>query len=277
MNDAVLKARSFLFAPGNRPDRFLKAVQSGADSVILDLEDAVPEPCKDHARRSVAQKWRELQAASKTPVLIRTNAFGSEAWNEDVELLHALPGLAGIVLPKAESAEDLIEVRSKFPALLTLPLIESARGWAALGEIAHAPGVARLALGHLDFISDTGMSPGAEEHELGPLRFAVAIHTRLAGLAAAIDGVTVQTDDDAAISSDTLRARRYGFGGKLCIHPRQISRVHAAFGPSPEERLWAERVLTAAAKSSGGAVLVDGRMVDRPVVLKAKALLAIST
>ena len=277
MNDAVLTARSFLFAPGNRPDRFLKAARSGADAIILDLEDAVPENCKAHARCSIAQEWRELQAASQVPILIRIHAFGTDAWHEDVALLHGLAGLAGIVLPKAESAEDLIAMRSEYPTLWTLPLIESARGWAAMGEIARAPGVGRLAIGHLDFISDTGMSPGSEEIELGPLRFAIAMHTRLAGLAAAIDGVTVQTNDDAAVISDTLRARRYGFGGKLCIHPRQIQRVHAAFSPSQDERIWAERVLMAAANSSGGAVQVDGRMVDRPVILKAKSLLASST
>lgn len=274
MTDAILTARSFLFVPGDRPERLLKAVQSGADAIIVDFEDAVNENNKDHARRSTAQKWREMQSAADVPILIRVNAFGSEAWKEDVEILHALPGLAGIVLPKTESSEELIAVHSHFPVLPILPLIESARGWASLGEISQAPGVARLVLGHLDFISDTGMSPSPDESELAPLRFAIVMHARLARLAAPVDGVTVQTEDADAVMRDTLRARRFGFGGKLCIHPRQVPGIHAGFRPSAVERQWAERVLSAAAEANGAAVLVDGRMVDRPVILKAQTLLA---
>lgn len=274
MNEAILTARSFLFVPGDRPERFIKAAESGADAVILDLEDAVPVSRKDIARRAIATEWNSLSTASRTPILIRTHAVSSAAWFEDVALLRVLTNLSGIVLPKTESAEDLNIVRSVFSNLMTIPLIESAQGWAALSQIARSPSVGRLAIGNLDFVSDTGLSPGLDENELGPLRFAVAMHTRLAGLASAIDGVTVQTDDAAAINRDTQRARRYGFGGKLCIHPRQVSSIHAAFAATRDEQLWAERVIAATTNSSGGAVLVDGKMVDRPVFLKAKSILA---
>ena len=98
--------------------------------------------------------------------------------------------------------------------------------------------------------------------------------SRLAALDSPVDGVSTAIDDAAALAADTRRARRLGFGAKLCIHPRQVAAVHAAFAPTADELAWAERVVAAAAASSGGAVAVDGRMVDRPVLLRAQALLS---
>jgi citrate lyase subunit beta/citryl-CoA lyase len=118
------------------------------------------------------------------------------------------------------------------------------------------------------------MSWSEGEPELVPLRFAVSIATRLANLAPAIDGVTVQTDDEPRLASDAQRARRFGFGGKLCIHPKQVAAVHAAFAPAEEEVAWAKRVVEADAASGGRAVKVDGKMVDAPVVATARAILA---
>jgi citrate lyase subunit beta/citryl-CoA lyase len=129
-------------------------------------------------------------------------------------------------------------------------------------------------VGHIDFMADTGITCDEAESELLPLRFAVAMATRLASLAPAIDGVTVQTGDEGRLRIDTLRARRLGYGGKLCIHPRQPAGVHAAFAPSEQEVTWAQRVVDADAQSGGAAVQLDGRMVDTPVVLQARRTLA---
>jgi citrate lyase subunit beta/citryl-CoA lyase len=157
-----------------------------------------------------------------------------------------------------------------------LPLIESAAGLDAVKPVAFAPGVLRLVVGHIDFMADTGISCDEAESELAPLRFAVAMATRLAGLAPAIDGVTVQTGDDARLRADTLRSKRLGFGGKLCIHPKQVAVVHDVLAPSEVELAWARRVLEADAASGGAAVQLDGRMVDLPVVLQARRTLALA-
>jgi len=269
----IRQARTLLFVPGDRPERFAKAATSGADAVVLDLEDAVPMAAKQAARDAVRAGWAGLQAHG-IPVVVRSNAWGSDEWAADLDCLQHLAGMAALMLPKAESADAVWKAHHDTGGVPILPLIESAAGYDAVKAIAAAPGCLRLVVGHIDFMADTGIACGDDQSELDPLRFAVAIATRLSGLAPAIDGVTVQLDDETILCSDTLRARRFGFGGKLCIHPRQVSGVHAAFAPGDDELAWARRVLAAEAAAGGGAVQLDGRMVDLPVVLRARRLLA---
>ena len=275
MNTATLlsEARTFLFVPGNRPERFEKAAQSGADAVVLDLEDSVPDGAKEVAREAIAAQWLELQR-SGIPVVVRINALGSEAAAADLAGIARLSGLAALMVPKAESSDALADVHHRLGGVPLVPLVESAAGLDALKALAAVAGVLRLAVGHIDFLADTGMSCDEDESELTPLRFAVAMATRLCNLAPAVDGVTVQTDDAPRLRADTLRARRFGFGAKLCIHPRQIAVVHEAFAPSPAEVAWARRVVEADRQADGAAVRLDGRMVDKPVVLQAQRILA---
>jgi citrate lyase subunit beta/citryl-CoA lyase len=268
---ALAQARSLLFVPGNRPERFEKAVRSGADAVILDLEDSVPLHEKDAARAAMQAHWTGLHALEAV-LLVRINAEGSKAWDADVEAMARLPGLAGVMLPKAESADTLQRLHARLGTVPLLPLIESAAGLDALKAIAAAPSVLRLVVGHIDFMADTGIGCDERESELAPLRFAVAMATRLSGLAPAVDGVTVQTGDVQRLREDTLRARRLGFGGKLCIHPKQPAIVHEAFAPTGQELEWARRVIEADANANGAAVQLEGRMVDAPVVLQARRL-----
>ena len=209
------------------------------------------------------------------PLVVRVNAADSAAWPQDLAALAGLQRLAAVMVPKAESPAAL---RQAHEALLR-------RGAAAVGRkrggirraaptSPRAPGVLRLALGHIDFMADTGLQCSDDERELAPLRFAMAMATRLQRLAPAIDGVTVAIDDADALREDTQRALRFGFGAKLCIHPRQVAGVHEAMAPSAEELDWARRVVAADAASGGAAVQLDGRMVDAPVVLQAQRLLA---
>ena len=274
---ALRLARTLLFVPGNRPERYAKALGSGADAVVLDLEDAVAPPDKAAARAAIAQAASELQAAA-VPVVVRVNTPTGATGLEDLQWWRATPALNGLaaMVPKAESAGDLARVREAMGggAAALLPLIESAAGWHALGEIAAAPGVVRLVLGHLDFQADTGLRCSPDEREIDPLRFAIAMHTRLQQLAPAVDGVTTAIDDEARLREDTQRALRFGFGAKLCIHPRQVQGVHAAMMPTEAEVAWARRVVAADEASGGAAVQLDGRMVDMPVVLQARRLLA---
>lgn len=271
----LANARSFLFVPGNRPERFEKAARSGADAIVLDLEDAVPPTGKAAARAAIEGAWTALLGIG-VPLVVRVNAadpaLGADA--DDLRLLARLDSIAGVMVPKAESAASLARVRAALPGVSMLPLIESATGYAAVDAIAGVGGVLRLVVGHIDFVADTGIRCADDEAELAPLRFAVAMATRIHRLAPAVDGVTASIDDEDRLRRDTHRALRFGFGAKLCIHPRQVPVVHEALAPSPQELDWARRVLDADAQVGGAAVQVDGKMVDLPVVLQARRLLA---
>lgn len=270
---ALADARSFLFVPGNRPERYDKAVSSGADAIVLDLEDAVPLAEKAQAREHMQFAWPRLMAAG-VPVVVRINLLGQGLGEEDLRWLARMPVPAGVMVPKAESAGSLRRLRSQLPDVPILPLIESAAGLGALAEIASAEGVLRLVLGHIDFMADMGILCGEDEVELASLRFAIAMATRGQMLATAVDGVTVAIQDDDLLRRDTRRALRFGFGAKLCIHPRQVAVVHQAVAPTAAEVDWARRVVAADAAAGGAAVQLDGRMVDRPVVLQARSTLS---
>ena len=272
MKNLLASARTFLFVPGTRAERFEKAVRSGADAVVLDLEDSVPLAEKLLARETIAGMWADLQMQG-VPLVVRINALHLQTGQDDLHWLSILNGLAGVMVPKAESASALAGVRAVLPMTPILPLIESAAGYTNVSGIAGAEGVLRLVLGHIDFMADTGLQCSEDEAELTPLRFAVAMATRSCQLPPAVDGVTVAIADDERLRHDTRRALRFGFGGKLCIHPRQIDIVHRTLAPTAEEVMWAQRVMEADEKSGGAAIQIDGRMVDLPVVLQARRLL----
>ncbi|VVE61843.1 aldolase [Pandoraea captiosa] len=265
--------RSWLFVPGNRPERFDKACASGADAVILDLEDAVAPADKLTARAQVAA-WIEASGeAISTPVYVRINAASTAWFEEDVSALAGLPKLSGLVVPKTEAAATLVQAaKGASPTLQLVPLIETAKAFAALGEIAAAPRVARLMFGTIDFQLDIGIEGDADE--LLYFRLQLTLASRVAGIAAPIDGVTTALDDAALIEASARRARALGFRGKLCIHPRQVAPVHAAFAWRDDEIAWAERVIAAADASGGAAVALDGKMIDAPVIAKAREILA---
>jgi citrate lyase subunit beta/citryl-CoA lyase len=256
--------RSYLFVPGNRPERFDKACAAGADAVIVDLEDAVPPGEKAAARASLAA-W----LSPGKPVLVRINAFDT-AWFEDDLQLCASPGVAGIVLPKAELEAAVARVAAA-GANAILPLIESGLGLWNAALLARLPRVERLVFGSIDYSLDLNIQ---ESHEtLLHARSQLVLASRVAGIAAPVDGVTASFDDPARVQADTLRARALGFGAKLCIHPKQVGPVHQAFAPTADELDWAAHVVAAAGAAQGGAVAVDGRMVDRPVILIAQQML----
>ena len=257
--------RSYLFVPGDRPERYMKALAAGADAVIIDLEDAVAPTAKEAARASL-RAWLTPQH----PVLVRINGADTPWFAEDMALA-GLPGVAGIVLPKAERREDIASLMQA-GARAVLPLIESALGFHRALDLARQPGVERLLFGSIDFSIDLGLTEGVET--LSYFRSQLVLVSRLAGILPPVDGVTTTLDDIDRITEDTRRARRHGFGGKLCIHPRQVAHVNAAFAPTAEEAAWAARVLLAVENTNGAAVALDGKMVDRPVMLQAQAIVA---
>lgn len=266
---------NFLFVPGTRPERFIKALDSGANGVILDLEDAVAQEDKESARAAIRAAWPTFSVDQKKRLVIRTNSPGSQFYSADLILAQELQ-VACLLIPKSESVDQINGAALVLENTAIIPMIETAVGLDRLREIANANQVLRLALGNLDLQADLGMVCDPQETELQTARYQIVLASRLAHIAPPIDGVTPSTDDLERITDDAERAKRMGFGGKLCIHPKQVPIVQAAFMPTEEEIHWAKRVIEADQASKGGAVKLDGKMIDRPVVILAKRTLAIA-
>jgi citrate lyase subunit beta/citryl-CoA lyase len=272
LSSPLALARSFLFVPGHRPERFAKALASGADAVIIDLEDAVPLDAKIAARDALLAAWPDFDAAQRARLLVRVNPFGTTWHQADLVAVANLTGLGAVMLPKAETPQHIAHA-AQTSGLPVLPLIESAEGLGQMDLMARTPGVLRLVLGHIDLQADLGLSCGPDEAELAPVRLALVVASRRAGLPSPVDGVTTATTNAEVLARDAQRSRRFGMGAKLCIHPAQVGGVHQALAPTEAECDWARRVLAAEVAAGGGAFSVDGKMVDPPVLLLARQIL----
>lgn len=256
---------SYLFVPGLRPDRILRALDCGADAVIVDLEDAVAPADKVMARHRVGQWLREHPGRE---VLLRINAVHTD-WHADDLGLAAMENVSAVVVPKAEDARTMPAIAGK----PLLPMIESAVGFANVAAIAGHPATNRLMFGTYDFRVDLALGDCAE----ALLHFAsgLVLASRVAGLAPPIDGVMADLNDERGWIAEAQRARALGFGGKLCIHPRQVAAVNEGFAPTDAEIAWAQKILGGAA---GAAVaVIDGQFVDRPILLRARFILQRAT
>lgn len=261
----IRTASTLLFVPADRPERFQKAAASRPGLVVLDLEDAVATANKESARNH-AVAW-----ARTNPCLVRINAAGSNEHEEDVRQLAGLP--CGIMLPKAETSSDARRIADALGGSGVVALIETARGILNAAAIAETEGVERLAFGSFDLAAELGVDPSDREALLAA-RSTLVLASARAGLPGPIDGVTAVIDTHTEIVDDAAYGRRLGFTGKLCIHPRQVPIVSDAFRPSEAELAWATSIV--AAKSDGVGV-VDGAMVDRPVIERAERILRSST
>lgn len=263
---------TYLFVPGNRPERFAKALASSADRVILDLEDAVAPTDKPMARAVIAAWVATLAAPERARLLVRINDAASGWHADDVSWLQP-SSILNIMLSKCEHPAQIAHVLAHLPeGAMVLPLIESARGVLAAMAIAQAQNVSRLAFGSLDFMLDLDLpGPG---FALDSAATTVALASRAAGLPAPIAGVTPELGADQ-VRADLSHARALGFGAKMCIHPSQVAVVREAFQPDAQSLAWAKRVLTHWQQSKGqGAIQLDGKMVDKPVLLRAERILA---
>lgn len=263
---AIANAQTFLFTPGNRPERFAKARESGADVVILDLEDAVPPGAKDMARQAVA-----ASLTPDHPVAVRINPADT-AWFDDDLALCRQPGIAAIVFPKAELGPGLQQCAGIAPVIA---LIETATGVEQIAQIARLPHVARLGLGAVDLALDLDIT--GSDRMFDPIRLAMTVASRAADIAAPVEGVTTDFRNADVVAADTQHARSCGFTAKLCIHPAQITPVKTALMPSAERIALAQRICAADNAAGGAAVSLDGQMIDRPIVARAHRLLATVT
>ncbi len=278
--------RSFLFAPGNHPRKVEKVFGVGADAVILDLEDAVAIAEKEATREAVIIAMKADRPCRK---YIRVNAIGTDWCTGDVEAVVSA-SLDGIVLPKVESASDLLTL----DAMITereqglgldlgstdlMPIIETAKGVEHANEIAAAtPRVRRLAFGGGDYTLDLDYNWTGDEEVLMYARARLSHASRLAGIEPPIDTVVLQIKDDRRFRASAERGRKFGFAGKLCIHPSQVPICNAVYTPTADEVAHARAVIEAFSKAEAegsASIQLDGYFIDYPMVYKAQRIVAL--
>lgn len=255
----------FLFLPANRLDRLEKAAATAADAIIIDLEDAVAIDQKETARAGLGGALDAI--STQKTIVVRINGTDTDWYSEDAEAVATLP-VAAVMLPKAELADQCEDIARQCRKPL-IALIETARGVHNAATIAQSAD--RMAFGNLDFAADLSLEQ--DRMALAYARSILAVASRVAGIAAPIDGVTQEFNDLEIVEDDARHSRAMGFGGKLLIHPRQIDAARRAFMPNADEIAWARRIVEAAGAHTG-VLTVDGQMVDAPVLKRAKQILA---
>lgn len=269
MDASMTPARSWLFVPATRPDRFAKAATSGADRVILDLEDAVAPSEKADARRNLANTL----IPTDVPTYVRVNSALTPWFDDDLAVAATL-AIRGILLPKADTAAHVRRAAAVIAREhVIVPIIETAIGLWNVLEVAHAPRVERLVFGALDFALDTGMHD--EDGAFDYVRSRIAIASKVAGIAPPVDAVTLGIDDQDTLTRHATRSRHFGFGGKLCIHPKQLRATNNAFRPSDADVEWARAIVAEQGARPQDAVFAyRGELVDRPVLERARQIVA---
>ena len=265
----VASARTLLFVPGHRPDRFAKAAAAGADGIVLDLEDAVAPHTKDEARDHVLA-W----LSDGNTGIVRINAPATPWYDRDVAALADRPRT--VMLPKAERPDQIADLLARLPpGSSVVPLLETAAGVLDARAVLAVPGVIRAGFGSVDLAAELGVDPD-DSTALAYTRSHLVLASAAAGVAPPLDGVTTALHDEGALVIDAERAATLGYTGKLCVHPRQVPAVNGVFTPSDAEREQAREIVRAAAdRAADGAVtVVNGRMVDRPVLEWARRLLS---
>ena len=266
--------RSILFVPGDRPDRYEKALAAGADAVCIDLEDAVPSARKAQARGEVVEflgRWGGGDSHRRTRLIVRMNDLGSEVGWGDLDAIADGPRPDGVMVPMVRTAAEVAVTSERLgDAVGVLPLIETAVGLEKAVEIGAVANVAGLVFGGFDLALELGAKPGWE-----PLLYARSrvVHAAAASGVPAYDMPSRDYRDMTGLREEAGRGRALGFAGKTAIHPAQIPVIHEVFTPSREEVERARAIVEADRGAGGSAVGVGGRMVDRPVVEAARRVL----
>lgn len=269
--------RSLLFVPAVRPDRYPKALATGADAVCIDLEDGVAFGSKDEARESALEFFLE-RVSTRAEVSLRINDPKTELGQRDLDAVKQ-SGIRpdALMLPKCEGPDEIRSVENTLSDILpNLPLIvmaETARGVVAADTIATAtPNVTALFFGAIDYAADVGCA--VEWDAVLFARSRVVLAAAMAGVSP-IDSPFMDVPALDMLSEECKRSKALGFVGKMAIHPTQIKTIHQAFSPTADDLAWARKIVSAYDRNGGGVLLVDGKLIERPVIATAKRILAI--
>ncbi|MFK0009078.1 HpcH/HpaI aldolase/citrate lyase family protein [Paenarthrobacter sp. NPDC090520] len=266
---------TYLYVPGDRPERLAKAFNRGAGAIIADLEDAVTEENKDQALASVIA-WLDSLTGTHIPVWVRVNT-GPRREHE----LRSLAGhrhLTGFFLPKADTATDVNDAHELLQSLghptPLAPMIESATALVNIHQIAAASAVFQLHIGEMDLAADLGLTPGSDESELLCARSLLVIASRHAGLVRPAGPVSAEINNQETFRNSTEHLKRMGYIGRDCIHPAQVTITAEVFAPTPDEINWAADILAAAATNHGAYRDSAGNMVDEAILRRARNIAA---
>lgn len=256
--------RSFLFVPGDRPERFVKADNSKADVIVLDLEDAVSVDKKSKARANVVQWIEEGHSC-----MVRINPPGTPYFDDDVTALGRLVKI--LMIPKVDRPEDIESTLTKLPKSCgVVPLMETARGVVNGVDICSSPNVVRAVFGNADLSADLGVE-ASDDHALLYYRCQVVLASAASHIAAPVDGVTAEIGDPDLLELHARSSRRLGFTGKLCLHPSQVALVNELFSPQLEEVEWARQILSESDDRSPR--VSDGKVVGEPIYKRARRII----
>ncbi|MGP4042771.1 HpcH/HpaI aldolase/citrate lyase family protein [Streptomyces sp. 2A115] len=262
---------TWLYVPGDRPEMVGKALTSGADVVVVDLEDAVAPARKEYARAATAELLAE---PPPTPVHVRVNALDSPECEADLRTLVALPTLSGLRLPKVTSPTQVVRTAELAPDIPLYALLESALAIEHAYAIATAhPALRGIALGEADLRADLGVR---DDTGLDWPRARVVLAARAAGLAPTAQSVYPHVSDLAGLATSCAHGRALGFLGRAAIHPRQLPVIERAYLPTDREIEAAEQIVKAAGAGTGALTLPDGRFVDPALVAGARRTLALA-
>ncbi|GAF56018.1 citrate lyase beta chain [Psychrobacter sp. JCM 18901] len=268
----ISQNKTWLFVPATRIDRVATAFASGADAVIVDLEDAVAPEDKAFAREALQQYY---DSADYQPIWVRINKAGSEEFFKDIVLCQKMPNLAGVLLAKAEQAEDINNVH-QLTNLPVIALIESAIGLYQIDSMAKAVGLAAFSYGFLDLCNDLQVQVGTPAADIiaNRIRYQLILTSTVHQLSPPIDTIYPDFNDEIGLSARVQLWSQMGMSGMLCIHPKQVVVVQQALQPTDETLLFAQRVVEEYERSGQAVFEIDGEMVDAPVIERCRQLLA---
>ena len=264
--------KTWLFVPATRIDRVAKAFASGADAVIVDLEDAVADVDKIQARISIKNYY---DSEDYQPIWIRINQAVSTDFEEDLKACQQMPNLAGLILPKAEQAADIEKVH-KATGLPIIALIETALGLYQIHRLAKASGLLAFSYGFLDLCNDLQVQVGTAAADIiaNQIRYQLLLTSKVHNLLAPIDTVYTDFNDEKGLSQRVQLWSQIGMSGMLCIHPKQVAVVQQSLQPTDADIDFAKRVLEEYEQSGQAVFKIDGNMVDAPVIERCRQLLS---
>ncbi|MGP5209453.1 HpcH/HpaI aldolase/citrate lyase family protein [Psychrobacter alimentarius] len=273
--NTISQNKTWLFVPATRIDRVDKAFASGADAIIVDLEDAVAKKDKAEARDALKNYYDEqYEAQNYRPIWVRINKAGSEEFFKDIVLCQQMPKLAGVLLAKAERAED-IESIHQLTGLPVIALIESAVGLYQIDSMAKAVGLTAFSYGFLDLCNDLQVQVGTPAADIiaNQIRYQLILTSKVHQLSPPIDTIYPDFKDEVGLGDRVQLWSQMGMAGMLCIHPKQVASVQQALQPTTKALEFAKRVIEEYERSGQAVFEVDGEMIDAPVIERSRQLL----